>query len=107
MGVVRAYLYMVHSTKAPNEWRQSRTYAGKFTHTRVASANKNPGSFIWSHIGTFGHRQYNVVCEVDQVVDGLLDCVYAKTFYFEIGIRITEAIEAVLKDNGCSVGCLR
>lgn len=42
-------------------------------HTTVASADENPRSFPRSYIISVGHREVDILREVDQVIDSLLN----------------------------------
>ena len=68
--------------------------------TSVTSADQNPGRGVRLDVITPRHRKVNILCKVDKIVDGLLDCQHLKTLRRKVVIRIGIPEETVLEEDG-------
>ena len=108
--VEQSYLNIVHCTKAPstsNAIRFSDDNLVGERRTGIGGAHEYPGGFTSGCIGMPRDRQFNLIGEVNEILNRLLNSVHAKALCCKIRIRITLSKEAVLEHDRSSIRLLR
>ena len=68
--------------------------------TGITFADQDPWRSVGLHIITARHGEVNILREVDEIVDGLMDCQKLETLRCEVVIRIGVPEETMFDEDG-------